>query len=50
MSNIKAADARNKYYYDKRNNRQQVLLKHGDFVLVRTPRVTKLGRPARGPF
>ena len=50
LINIKQADDRNKRLYDKRHNKQQADLKFGDFVMVKIPRVTTLGKIAKGPF
>ena len=50
LSNIRLADNRNKMYYDRRHKKEQVTLKFGDFVMVKTPRTTKLGPIAKGPF
>ena len=41
---------RNKQYYDKRNNKEQTHLYLSDLVLVRIPKVTKLGPIGKGPF
>lgn len=50
LLNIRKADERNKDYYDKRHTKQPEDLKFGDAVLVKIPKVTKLGPKAKGPF
>ena len=45
-----AADKRNKEYYDKRHRKAQVHLEKDDYVVVKIPKLTKLGPKAKGPF